>query len=312
MSMLLAGALLLMLAVGALAFALLGDSAPRVPKGRRRAVTAEPDRPWTQAAVGAVSSRVDVALKNRSWVPIRAEDLEAADVKRPLSLVVITAGLVGLGGLVVGSVLVSWVFGVLLAILTPFGLKAWLGIKVRRRKKAFAGQLDTTLRIVASALRAGQSLPMALASVAADAAAPMGQELGRVVNETRVGRDLVDSLLETAARMESDDLRWFAEAVEVQRDTGGNLNDIIDVVAETIRDRAEIREKINAYASEGKASAWVLMLLPVGLAGTYAVMSPGYMDPLFSSLIGGLLLALSVVLYIVSFFWMRAIVNIKV
>ena len=197
-------------------------------------------------------------------------------------------------------------------LVTPFGAKAWLRFKAKRRRKAFAKQLDQTLRIIASALRAGQSLPIAMASVAADMDVPMSQELGRVVNENRVGRDLVEALLETAHRMQSEDLRWFAEAVAVQRDTGGNLNDIIDVVAVTIRDRAEIREKVNAYASEGKASAWVLMLLPVGLATVYSLMSPGYLDPLFSTLIGGVLVVVSVVLYVVAFFWMRAVINIKV
>ena len=140
----------------------------------------------------------------------------------------------------------------------------------------------------------------------------MSDELARIVNENRVGRDLVEAMLESAERMHSEDFRWFAEAVEIQRDTGGNLNDIIDVVAETIRDRAEIREKINAYASEGKASMWVLMALPVALALAYMVMRPGYMDLLFESGIGRALLVLSALLYAAGFLWMRKIVDIKV
>ena len=313
MSVFLAGSLLILGSLGAFAFAVLGNGADRVPKGRRRAPWAAAEEPWAKAAFDAVSDRVDTALKGKSWAPVTADELDQADVHTPMSVVVTWTAIAAVAGLVGGTVLLGhWFFGLILMLVTPFGAKAWLRFKAKRRRKAFAKQLDQTLRIIASALRAGQSLPIAMASVAADMDVPMSQELGRVVNENRVGRDLVEALLETAHRMQSEDLRWFAEAVAVQRDTGGNLNDIIDVVAVTIRDRAEIREKVNAYASEGKASAWVLMLLPVGLATVYSLMSPGYLDPLFSTLIGGVLVVVSVVLYVVAFFWMRAVINIKV
>lgn len=307
------GAALVLAAVGTLAFAVLGDASPRVPQGRRRAPSAAPSAPLAKVAFGAVSGHVDTLIKGRSWAPVTAQELDEADVDTPISVLVTWSGIAAsVAGLVGTFLLGSPFLGLLLFLITPFGFKMWLRLKASRRRKAFAGQLDQTLRIIASALRAGQSLATAMGSVAGDIEAPMGQELGRVVNENRVGRDLVEALLETADRMQSEDLRWFAEAVAVQRDTGGNLNDIIDVVAATIRDRAEIREKINAYASEGKASAWVLMGLPVALAATYTLMSPGYLDPLVSSLIGVLLLALSGVLYVVAFFWMRAIIDIKV
>jgi tight adherence protein B len=153
---------------------------------------------------------------------------------------------------------------------------------------------------------------MAVSSVAADAEAPVSEELARIVNENRVGRDMVEAMLESADRMRSEDFRWFAEAVEIQRDTGGNLNDIIDVVAETIRDRAEVREKVTAYAAEGKASMWVLMALPIALALAYTVLRPGYMDPLFVSGVGRALLVVSVLLYAAGYLWMRKIVDIKV
>jgi tight adherence protein B len=83
-------------------------------------------------------------------------------------------------------------------------------------------------------------------------------------------------------------------------------------VAETIRGRAEIREKVRAYAAEGKASCYVLMALPIALAVAYSLMNPGYLDPLFTETIGRLLLVLSGVLYTISWFWMRAIIAIKV
>ncbi|AXT85879.1 type II secretion system protein F [Aeromicrobium sp. A1-2] len=190
--------------------------------------------------------------------------------------------------------------------------KLVLRFRAGRQRKEFAKQLDNTLRIISSALRAGQSLQIALNSVAADSAAPMSEEITRIINENRLGRDMVVAMLDVADRMQSEDFQWFAEAVAVQRDAGGNLNDIIDTVAETIRGRAEIREKVRAYAAEGKASCYVLMALPVALAVLYSLMNPGYLDPLFSTTIGVLLLLLSAVLYTLSAFWMRAIIDIKV
>lgn len=293
-------------------YALLADPVPRIARSRRVAVAA-PGEPWWRPLYRGFVGGVDALLKGHGWVPIRAAELEMADVHKPVGVVVSWVVVGSSAAFAVGALaLRSIVTGLVLAVLVPMVVKLVLRARAGRRRKAFAGQLDPTLRIIASALRAGQSLPIAMASVGLDAEPPMSEEITRISNEARVGRDLVEAMLESAARMDNEDFRWFAEAVEVQRDTGGNLNDIIDTVAETIRDRGEIREKIRANASEGKASAWVLMALPVALGVIYSILSPGYMDPLLTSLVGRLLLTVSLVLYGVSYVWMRAIVNFKV
>lgn len=312
MSLVIVGVLLVAAAVGLFAQALFADPVPRVSKSRRLG-TSVPTEPLWRVTYRAIVTGVDRLLKSRGWVPFRAAELEMADVKKPPGVVVTWvvggAGVAFVIGFVLGR---SVVTGGVLAIFVPVVAKLILKMRAGRRRKAFAKQLDNTLRIIASALRAGQSLPVALNSVAADAAAPMSEEITRIINENRLGRDLVVAMLDAADRNGSEDFRWFAEAVEVQRDSGGNLNDIIDTVAETIRGRAEIREKIRAYASEGKASCYVLMALPIALALTYSLMNPGYMDPLFTTTIGILLLILSGILYTISWFWMRAIIAIKV
>ncbi|MEV7395506.1 type II secretion system F family protein [Aeromicrobium sp. NPDC092404] len=312
MSMMIVGAVLLAAAVGLFAQALFADPVPRVSKSRRLGTTV-PTEPLWRVIYRSVVTGVDRVLRSRGWVPFRAAELEMADVKKPLGVVVtwVVAGTAAafLVGFVLGR---SVVTGGLLAIVVPIAAKIVLKVRAGRRRKEFAKQLDNTLRIIASALRAGQSLPVALNSVAADAAPPMSEEITRIINENRLGRDLVVAMLDAAERNGSEDFRWFAEAVEVQRDSGGNLNDIIDTVAETIRGRAEIREKIRAYAAEGKASCYVLMALPIALGLTYSLMNPGYMDPLVKTTVGVLLLILSGILYTVSWFWMRAIIAIKV
>lgn len=306
------GVILVGVACVLLAYAVVADPDARVSRGRRMA-DAAPTEPLAGILYRGATSRVDRLMKSRGWVPFRLSELEAGDVQTPPSVLltwVVGGSIVGvlLGTVVAGSLLL----GVMLGLAVPVVAKVVLRSRVKRRQKAFAKELDNTLRIISSALRAGQSLPMALASVAADSNGPMGEEVTRVINENRIGRDLVEAMYDAAERMKSEDFAWFAGAVEVQRDAGGNLNDIIETVAETIRGRAELREKIRAYASEGKASAFVLMALPVALGGVYSVMNPGYLDPLFQTGLGLALLAVSGLLYVISYFWMSAIVNIKV
>ncbi|MGJ9411376.1 type II secretion system F family protein [Aeromicrobium sp. CF4.19] len=309
---LLTGVALVLGAVGAVAYVLLGSTVPRISKDRRRG-TAIPQEPLARRAYRGFITGIDAVLRRRGWMPFRASELQQANIRKPASVVVAWLLIGTAGSFVVGFFLGG---GLLLAVLfafaVPVGLKLVLKMRTRKQRKRFEAQLDPTLRIIASALRAGQSLPIAIASVASDAEEPMSDELSRVVNESRVGRDLVEAMLESADRMHSEDFRWFAEAAEVQRDTGGNLNDIIDVVAATIRDRAEIREKVNAYASEGKASMWVLMGLPVALGVLYTIIRPGYLDPLFVTTVGRMLFGASIVLYGIGYVWMRSIVDIKV
>lgn len=297
---------------GAFAYALFGDPVPRIARRRRTRVEAEPEAPLVRVVAHRVGTGVDALLKKRGWAPFSAAELNMADVTVPVGLVV--SWIVGGAAL---ALLAGWLFsgplgGVILALLVPLCAKVVFRHRARKRRKAFAGQLDNALRIVSSALRAGHSLATALASVAGDANPPMSEELTRVINENQVGRDLVEALRASAERMQNEDLEWFAGAVAVQRDAGGNLNDIITTVAETIRERAELRQKITAYAAEGKMSSWVLMGLPVVLAIVYELLRPGYLDPMFETTVGRLLLVLTVVLYVAGYGWTRSIVNIKV
>jgi tight adherence protein B len=126
-----------------------------------------------------------------------------------------------------------------------------------------------------------------------------------------LGRDLVTALEQTAARMRSADFRWVAEAVAVHRDTGGNLNEVLDRVGLTMRERNQVRRQINSLASEGRFSAVILMALPIVVGGVYSLINPGYMSPMISSPIGRILLGGSLLLYVVGGLWMRAIVNVK-
>ena len=142
----------------------------------------------------------------------------------------------------------------------PLGARLLVEFRAGRRQAAFADQLDDSLQLMASSLRAGHSLLRAVdVGAREDASAPTSEEFARIVNETRVGRDLSDALDEVAERMGSDDFTWVAQAIAIHREVGGNLAEVLDAVGHTIRERNQIRRQVKALSAEGKLSAIVLM-----------------------------------------------------
>ena len=126
-------------------------------------------------------------------------------------------------------------------------------------------QLPDTLQLLAGTLRAGYSLMQGVEAVSQEVAEPMGQELRRVVTEARLGRPLEEALDGVAERMESGDFAWAVMAIRIQREVGGNLAELLLTVAETMTERERLRRDVNALTAEGRVSAIVLGILPVGL-----------------------------------------------
>ena len=180
-----------------------------------------------------------------------------------------------------------------------------------RRQRAFDGQLHDAMQAMAGNLRAGHSLLQALASVAEEAPAPLSEEFTRVVNETRVGRDVGVALEETAARMDSKDMTWVAQAIMINRQTGGNLAEVLDQVGATIRERGQIKRQVQALSAEGKLSAYVLMALPFGVGAFIMFTNPAYLHKFVESLLGYGLIALAVILLVVGGLWLRKATTIK-
>jgi tight adherence protein B len=164
---------------------------------------------------------------------------------------------------------------------------------------------------MASALRAGHSMLQALASVAREAEEPTSEEFARIINETRVGRELGHSLTDSARRMKSEDFVWVTQAIAINREVGGNLAEVLDGVGNTIRERNQIRRQVKALAAEGKLSAIVLMLLPFGIAGFLLFSNPDYMAKFTESLLGYLMIVASAVLLVVGGLWLRKSVEVK-
>jgi tight adherence protein B len=214
-------------------------------------------------------------------------------------------------GFALGIVLGGILLGLLLLVVVPFGAKQFLKFRASRRQAAFADQLDDSLQLMAGSLRAGHSLLRAVDSVSSEADAPTSEEFSRIVNETRVGRDLNDSLDEVAERMGSDDFTWVAQAIAIHREVGGNLAEVLDAVGHTIRERGAIRRQVKALSAEGKLSAIVLMALPFGVTFFISMTNPAYLAKFTESAIGYAMLGAAGLMLLIGGLWLKSTVKIK-
>ncbi len=199
--------------------------------------------------------------------------------------------------------------GTILAAIVPPSVLSYLA---RRRQKQFDSLLPDTLQLLASTLRAGYSLMQGVEAVSQEVSEPVGRELRRVVTEARLGRPLEESLEGVADRMDSGDFAWAVMAIRIQREVGGNLAELLVTVAETMTERERLRRDVNALTAEGKISAIVLTILPLGLGLFIYSVNPGYMDPLFDEAIGKVLLGGSLGLMLFGFWWMKKTIEIDI
>ena len=281
----------------------------RVSLERRRPGVVRASR--LTVAANRAAAVIDMVLRRRRDAEVHVAVLERAGVKMRLQDFILV---MVVGALVIGNGV--WIanqplLGLLLALVVPFVTRGVLEVMARRRHTAFADQLDDSLQLMSSSLRAGQSLMQALASVARDADEPTAGEFSRVINEERVGRELTQALQETAVRMDSEDFVWVAQAIAINREAGGNLAEVLDRVGQTIRERNAVRRQVSSLSAEGKLSAYVLVALPVGVIGFLSLANPGYLAKFTQSAAGYALMVAAVLLLVVGGIWMRKVVSFK-
>ena len=285
-----------------------------------------PRRAWpgsgtTDAAGAGLRQRVvdatDRTLRRRGVNGRIADELDLAGITRSPAAVTLTVLAIALGLFGVGAVLaltrggLVWVLPFALAALTVIAAQAVIRRRIVKRRAQFAEQLDDSLQLISSGLRAGHSLVRAVDAVSQEAESPTAEEFSRVVNEHRLGRDLGEALQNCAERMQSDDLAWAAQAVAVHREVGGNLSEVLDHVGDTIRERNQIRRQVATLSAEGKVSANVLIGLPIAIAAVLCVISPNYVSVFVTSPLGIALIVVSLILFTVGVLWLRAVVKIK-
>jgi len=290
-------------------YLVLSPGPARLPVERRRP-SVPAGRSSLSGAATTMTGIIDKLMRRGADGGARTVSLEQAGLKmRPQDfvLLVIAGSLVAAaaGNLLLGA------FGLGLGLVVPILAKVTVSVLTSRRQKAFADQLDDSLQLMAGSLRAGHSLLQALKSVADEAEAPTSVEFSRIINETRVGRELGQALDETAQRMASEDFDWVTQAIAINREVGGNLAEVLDGVGHTIRERNQIRRQVKALSAEGKLSALVLMALPLGVLAFLTMTNPAYIGRFTEGLAGYAMIAAGVVLLIVGGLWLRATVRIK-
>jgi len=206
------------------------------------------------------------------------------------------------------SLALALIFSVIVAVAPVATLKQMRS----RRLRKFESQLPDTLQLLGGSLRAGYSLLQGFEAVSQETPEPMGRELRRVLAEARLGRSLEDALTDCAVRMESRDFEWAVMAINIQREVGGNLAELLQTVAETMTSRERIRREVKALTAEGRISALVMGILPVGLAGFLFVVSPSYIGTLFDSTMGWAVVIGSGLLAAGGIAWLQKIIKIEV
>jgi tight adherence protein B len=233
----------------------------------------------------------------RAGVAIRVGELLAG--------VVIGIGIAAFVGTVIAGPLLGAIFAVFAAIV-PWVVVSKLAAK---RIGKIEAQLPDLLMILASSLRAGHSFLQALDTATKEIGDPAAGELGRTLAEIRLGRNVGDALDALAVRIGSQDLGWAVTAIEIQRKVGGNLAEVLETVARTIRERETLRRQVKVLSAEGRLSVTILTVLPFLLALYLMAVNPEYLAVLTGTPIGVLLIIGALTLMGVGYVWMRKIVK---
>lgn len=255
---------------------------------------------------GRQSTSKTMALIERADLPLRAGEWW---VLRIVALFVGVAGCMVLlrGGLIM--TIVSALLGIVVGYVLPaFVLRFLAG----RRCKKFEAQLPDVLTLVASSLSTGFSLPQALDAVAKDAAEPAAKEFSRALAETRIGSDITEALERIASRTESENMRWTAMAIRIQREVGGNLAETLRTTAKTLRERESLKRHVRALSAEGRLSAYILIGLPIGIFLYTMQTNHDYVELLWTTPIGLGMSAGGLVSLGIGIFWMRKVVDVEV
>jgi tight adherence protein B len=277
-------------------------------------------------AQSAAFANLNKAVEKRDFGANLLRELGAADLKlKPAEYVAIWFG--AIVGLPIVFFIVGFVFPslqsplmLILAVALGFLLpRFWLGRRKASRLNAFNKMLPDTITLIANALRAGSSFLQAIELVVREARPPITTEFGRVIREVNLGLPFDTALENMVRRVRSDDFELMATAISIQHQVGGNLAEILDSIAFTIRERIRIKGEIRTLTAQQRLSGYVVGFLPIGLAGFLFIAAPGFMSPMFDNPpeilglpAGVVILMLGGFMMFLGFMFIRKIVDIEV
>ncbi len=269
----------------------VADRLERYASGR-----VEEARPKQSGSNGPISDLLESSalkslnkgLESRDFGANIARDIARADLKLKVSefLVIWAASALGIPLVMYAlspfvelfSSPLVWVIGALVGFWLP---RFWLGRRKNGRIKAFNSQLSDTIMLIANSLRAGSSFLQAIEMVVRETRAPVSTEFGRVIREVNLGLPFDQALDNMVRRVRSDDLELMVTAIAIQHQVGGNLAEILDSIAYTIRERVRIKGEIKTLTAQQRMSGYLVGFLPIGLTGILFLVAPTFMDPMF-------------------------------
>jgi tight adherence protein B len=188
----------------------------------------------------------------------------------------------------------------------------WLVQRRSSRLKAFEEQFPEALDLVSRAIRAGHSFQTAIGMVAEELSAPVAPEFKKVFDQQNFGLPLSEAFAALADRVPLLDVKFFITAVAIQRDTGGNLAEILDNLSHVVRERFKIQRQVRVHTAHGRITGFVLLAVPAFLAVALSVVNPDHMKPLFEERVGQMMIVATIVMQIIGYVWIRRVIKIEV
>jgi tight adherence protein B len=251
-------------------------------------------------------ARADLALKPSEFLALRLAIL----IGVPLGMIALSPFVSALANPL------FWVLGLAVGFFSP---RLWLSRRKAGRLKAFNSGLADTITLLSNALRAGSSFLQAIEMVVRESQPPISTEFGRVIREVNLGLPLEQALANLTRRVRSDDLELMVTAISIHHQVGGNLAEILDSIAFTIRERVRIKGEIKTLTAQQRMSGYVVGFLPIGLVIAISAISPQFLDPLFRQPpeflgmpLGVAVLAAGGFMMMLGFVFIRRIVDIEV
>jgi tight adherence protein B len=287
---------------------------------RLQELSAPPDSPDEAESKGLIKSMhvgampaLDRLIGNTTRGSALGRWLDQSGVKVSLSGVfLIATGLAVVMALIAGSVVKSkwgWPVGAALGFAMPF---AFLNVKRNRRMHTFEEQFPEGLDLIARALKAGHAFATGLKMVADEMPEPVGPEFRKTFDEQNFGLPLKDALDNLTQRVPHLDVRFFATAVLIQRETGGNLAEILENLAHVVRERFKILRQVRVYTAHGRFTGYVLLALPAVLCIALSFINPDHMNLLFHQPMGQMMLMGALVMQFIGYLWIKQVIKIEV
>lgn len=230
------------------------------------------------------------SLSEREWGKGVRAKLTRADLKLTVAEYAASHFAASVSGFILGFVFLAGgdiVFSSLFAAVGFFFPRFYVNRRVNKRLIDFENQLADTLGLWVNALRSGYSVLQSMEAISKDAPEPTRTEFERVVREVQLGIDMSDALAHLLGRINSEDLDLVVTAVNIQREVGGNLAEILEVISHTIRERIKLKGEIRVLTSQGRMTGYLISFLPIGLAAFLNFASPGYMSAMFTNRLCG-------------------------